>query len=574
MAILRLLSILVSLLIVLACGGGGGGGGGAVVPNSALLYTTDWTLRGSPGGGQSQRLTLMDGNGKTVKVFAVERHSVASEMVRIENVAAGTYLLQVELFSQPLLSGVMTGLIQIPITVNGETQFQTAVGTSPASVKVFPETAEAQVPESRKFYGVARSAAGVFTFNTPGSFAWQAFGGVGTINASGVLLTTQAGNGSVRATLNGLNGAATVQVAPASIRQSKWTVLVYLNAANDLYSFSELNMDQIERASTNADVRFVVQWKQARNLFSDSSFDGTRRYLTRNLIQDLGGGIDMGKPDTLKQFVDWAKTYYPAQRYALVVWNHGNGWRRRPENSRTRAVSYDDETGNAIQIWDLATALGTHHFDLIAWDASLMQMMEVAYEVRARTDYVIGSEESPPGEGYPYDTIFARFAQNPDDTTRNLSKAFVDGTLAVPGYATRKITQSVIETSKLGALERSIDALAGKFMSSPGVYTSAIQQVRNESQSYSQTTSRYYRDLSDMCTRFEALTDLDPFCADIRAKLAAAVVWEGHNAQSPGSSGLSIDMTPGNRFLPNAADYGRMQFARVNRWDNWLAVSP
>ena len=146
--------------------------------------------------------------------------------------------------------------------------------------------------------------------------------------------------------------------------------------------------------------------------------------------------------------------------------------------------------------------------------------------------------------------------------------------LGVPGYAGRKITQSVVDTSKLGALERSIDALARQFMANPGTYTTAIQQVRANAQAYSQTGSRYYRDLHDVCTRLEALTDLDSWCADIRAKLADAIVWEGHNAQSAGSHGLSIDMTPGTTFLPNAADYGRLQFAQANRWDDWLVVSP
>lgn len=49
----------------------------------------------------------------------------------------------------------------------------------------------------------------------------------------------------------------------------------------------------------------------------------------------------------------------------------------------------------SIQTWDVGTALGSEHFDIIAWDLSLMQMVEVAYELRNNADYVVGSEERP-----------------------------------------------------------------------------------------------------------------------------------------------------------------------------------
>jgi hypothetical protein len=107
--------------------------------------------------------------------------------------------------------------------------------------------------------------------------------------------------------------------------------------------------------------------------------------------------------------------------------------------------------------------------------------------------------------------------------------------------------------------------------------TAAYQQVRNEAQSYSPNAGRYYRDLYDLCARLEALVDIpavDSACQNVRAKLTAAVAWEGHSTLSPGSHGISIDMTPGQQFFSIAADYGRMQFGRDNLWDDWLPVSP
>ena len=45
--------------------------------------------------------------------------------------------------------------------------------------------------------------------------------------------------------------------------------------------------------------------------------------------------------------------------------------------------------------------------DVLAFDACLMQMAEVAYEVKDLADYVVGSEETEPGPGYPYDPFLA-----------------------------------------------------------------------------------------------------------------------------------------------------------------------
>jgi hypothetical protein len=326
------------------------------------------------------------------------------------------------------------------------------------------------VPESKLLLARGLAASGKATFTRASDFSWQALGSAATVDSQGRVTATATGTGSIRATHTptGRQASSSIQVQPFTPHTGKWTVLVYLNAANDLYSFSTLNVNQMERVAGNPDVRFVLQWKQFAAEFPSSTFDGTRRYVVQpdstntiasKLVQDLGTNVDMGIPQTLLDFVRWGKTYYPAEHYCLVIWNHGNGWRRSAQDSKPYAASYDDQTGNAIQTWQMGAALQGEHFDILAWDCSLMQMMEVAYECRDSADYIVGSEESPPGEGYPYDLVFDGFRDNPDAGARTLSKGFVDGMLAVPSYAGRKITQSVFETSKLPAVATALDGL-------------------------------------------------------------------------------------------------------------------
>jgi len=553
-----------------------------------LVYTTDWTRNAQPGGGTSQRISLLDLQGKVVKSQIANMTVAAPQTYRVEGLPSGSYVLRVELFTQANLGGIKSGEFQAALDLAGEVPFNSVVGEAVDSVSVSPNNVTVQAPRSRTFYATPRSASGVATFAAANSFTWSVLGSVGTINQNGTLITDDPASGSVRARHNptGSLGSAVVQVTAATIRTGKWTIFVFLNAANDLFAASTLNVNQMESVAGNPDVRFVLQWKQSTTKFSSSSFDGTRRVLVTpdatgtivsDVVQNLGSGVDMGRPQTMKAFLDWAKKYYPADRYGLIVWNHGNGWRRAP--SGTRAVSYDDETGNAIQIWELKNGLSGHHFDFIAWDASLMQMMEVAYEVRSFTDYIVGSEESPPAEGYPYHRVFPAFRDNPDATTRDLTKNFVDGMLAEPAYISRKITQSVLESSKLPALATEVDNLAGVLMSQGAAVSGTVQTARSQAQSYSPSLSppRYFRDLIDLCEKMAALSSvgsLDAACASVISAAQAAIVWEGHNGQSPGSRGIAIDFTPGTTFLSSATDYGLLRFGADTRWDDWMITAP
>lgn len=586
----RLLCALVGAAIVLACGGGGGGGG-TPTPSSTLTFITDWTRRASPGGGLSQRITLTNELGVVVKTLALDSPGPDVVTIPIEGVPLGSYEFRAELFAQAGLAGGQVGLFEMPVEVSsGPKKIRVAVGATPESVRVLPEVAAVTVPRGKRFFAHVENSEGVPTFAAAGSFTWSVLGTIGTVNSSGAFQATTAGQGAVRATHvpTGRLGAASVTTQPATIDRTKWTVLVYMSAASDLYPYSDLNLNQLERVAGNPEVRFVVQWKQSRSAYPNSSFDGTRRYevkpdqgssIVSDLIQDLGMAVDMGRPDTLREFVEWGKTYYPSDRTVLVIWGHGNGWRRKPNSGLTRAVAYDDQTRSAIQIWELKQALTGNKVDILAWDASLMQMLEVAFEVRSIADYVVGSEESPPAEGYPYDTVFARFRDQADAPTRDLAKAFVDGMLGVPAYASRKITQSVLESSKLDALERAVDGLAVELRANSAALAAVIPTVRDSTQSYSPSSfpPRHYRDLYDVCLKLEQATDipsLDLAAALVRQRITEAVAWEGHNANSPGSRGVSIDFSAGTAFQGSANDYFQLEFGQRNRWDDWLLTAP
>lgn len=383
-------------------------------------------------------------------------------------------------------------------------------------------------------------------------------------------------------------------------QSGQWTILVYMNAANNLDTDSVYNIEQMQQAAANPQVRIVVQWKQSTSVVPTSTFNGTRRYLIQpgsssavqsTLIQDMGTNVDMGVPQTLNAFIAWGKANYPAQRYALVLWDHGNGWKPKQRRSlapvtgaqsKTKpAFSYDGQTGNAIQIWQLPQALGSQHLDMVVWDCSLMQMAEDAYELRNNTRYVVGSEESPPGTGFPYNTVLANFQNSPGNSTLSLAETWVDDMNAVAAYETDPIEESVVDTTALTPFCASggpIDLFANALIAGEPGDLAVAQQVRAQGKSYLSTiNARYFYDLGDMAELFGSLSadpNIQTAAANVLKGLPSVVVYEKHNSFSSGSEGLSIDYSPSSAFLPAEFEYDELDFAQSNNWGKWLASPP
>lgn len=599
--------------VMFGCGGGGGGGSttgtsgrapGSCPVSTALGNINYSTLWGSSPTNASQVIQIIDADGFTIRSDSVNRTGAASSNLPISNVAAGIHLIKSTLWSGSNASGTALGESMQVVDLCGSApssatvSVSTQYGLTANDLLVVPNPVSVEKESIVPFVATPMSG-NQAVFLPVGDLSWSVSGSIGTILSSvGQFTATTVGNGtvSVNSASSSLSKGVPVTVTPRVTTQSKWTVLVYLNAANDLYSYSTLNVNQMEQVASNSDVRFVVQWKQSKSDFGGSTFDGVRRYLVKpdntsaiasevvqnNLRDSNGNALDMGSTDTLRDFIAWGKANYPADRYCIILWNHGNGWKRSIDDQPTRAFSYDDQYGTSIKSWETDAAFVGQHFDILAWDASLMQMMEVAYEVKDFADYVVGSEESPPGEGYPYHLIFDNFRDNPNAPTDVLASAFVQGMQeqAQPGqlYEFRNITQSVLESAKLDAVVSAISALADEMSANNLLIAAQIQAIRNSAQSYSPGPSRVYRDLYDVCLRLEADGTIPGAiqlkAAAVRTAINDAVKYEYHNTKSPNSHGISIDFSSNGSYAAYRSDYIRMKFASDSTWDQWLEVAP
>src|SRR5215813_9140525 len=112
----------------------------------------------------------------------------------------------------------------------------------------------------------------------------------------------------------------------AGAKRKQWTVMVYLAGDNNLDSAGVADLQEMKTIGSTDQVAVVAQF--------DRSGAGrtTNRYVLRRgstLAEDLVtslGETNTGDPAVLRDFVTWAATTQPAQRYMLVIWNHGSGW--------------------------------------------------------------------------------------------------------------------------------------------------------------------------------------------------------------------------------------------------------
>ncbi|MBL8048598.1 MAG: hypothetical protein JNJ45_07950 [Chthonomonas sp.] len=574
---------LATLAILSGCGGGGGGSAAG-----ALNYRTYWTSRVDPGSGtgQSQIVVIRNAAGTSLRNMVLDRTS--GDTLSFTGLPTGTVTVESFLYSQTSGDGTLLGSVrtEVEVTGSGAASVQTEVGGTVDSVEIKPGSATWLQTQSKQFYAQAKTSGNAYVFSNADSYVWSTLGGVASINSQGIALGNTVGSGAVRCTHtpSSVTGSAPITIAEFNATRTKWTILVYLNAANDLYSYSDLNVNQMEQVTTG-DVRFVVQWKQSQDQFSQSTFDGTRRYLVKRdsntstlgsqLVEDMGTEVDMGANQTLRDFIEWGKTNYPSDRVGLIVWNHGSGWSRNNDLAWTRGVSFDDQTGSSIDTWELDQCLTGYHFDFLAWDASLMQMAEIMYEVKDYTDYVIGSEESPPGEGYPYQSVFAPFAANPDATTASLTKGFVDGMVNNPPYASRKITQSVIDTSKLPALASAVRDYKTALIANANALTAPIPAARAITQNYSGRTFYDLRHFIQRLSEQEGTPNaVKTAGAAVEAAAVNAILWEGHNSVSPNSKGISIELGASSQFTSRATDYARLKWATDSQWGQFLLQAP
>ena len=133
------------------------------------------------------------------------------------------------------------------------------------------------------------------------------------------------------------------------------------------------------------------------------------------------GEAQMTSPNTLTDFIKWSASNYPADRYELVLWNHGGG--------TALGFGYDemypDDMLSLSQIGNALSDSGIK-FDIVGFDACLMGTIETAYMLEPYADYLVASEEYEPGTGWYYSEWLKNLSDNTSMPTVEIGKKIVE----------------------------------------------------------------------------------------------------------------------------------------------------
>jgi hypothetical protein len=218
------------------------------------------------------------------------------------------------------------------------------------------------------------------------------------------------------------------------------TVIVYMAADNDLWADALVDVEEMQAGFSEQRVNLVV--------FLDPSGEppcllkiahGTKTTVKTYPEHNSADASQMRK------VLDDAIVLYPARSYGLALWSHGTSW--LPANHLLK--SFGEDGGKQMNIPELAAALPVH-FDFILFDACLMGSVEVAYELKDKTDYLIASSTETIYEGFPYDEIVPELLKSNIDMIR-IAQTYFDYYNRLPG-AYRSATISVTSTKELAHL--------------------------------------------------------------------------------------------------------------------------
>jgi hypothetical protein len=395
--------------------------------------------------------------------------------------------------------------------------------------------------------------------------------------------------------------------------KKKWTVMVYLAGDNNLDHNGVVDLKEMKKTGSTPDINVLAQFDRAGAGMQTKRYCLQKGTTLDNDVLHALGETNTGSPEVLSDFIQWGLAEYPADHYLVVLWNHGQGWddtdiyagergpgarltrpgrirhslfrttvahaaRLSANNSHAaRAILLDDNAKDFLdnielkRVMESAKAALGRKLDIVGMDACLMSMAEVGYQMRDCVSYTIGSEQTEPLDGWPYDTILSALAKQPSTTPQELCKLIVKNYIASYKRSSEAVTQSACNLSAcapFAAAFRKFSA-AMKAGLADGAQA-AISNVRNRVQEYDVTDNV---DLVDLCTLLGAARvpkTLKTACSQVIAAVQGApglVMASGYSgAPMKRSQGIAVYF-PTRTLSPL---YARLDFAKKTGWGAFL----
>lgn len=354
--------------------------------------------------------------------------------------------------------------------------------------------------------------------------------------------------------------------------QKKWCFLTYIAGDNDL---SDAGLkDVIEMCAEGASPELFI----GVEIDTYGEYTGSIRYeipevdwsghAYRKVIERLEER-DSGDPQTIKDFLKWGFNRYHAEDYVVVIWSHGSGFRAQRKN-----IAYDD-FGSSLNMLEIEWAIKESGISkdkkikILGFDACLMSMLEIAYHFKDQVEIIVGSQQTEPADGWPYDKVIHKIKTS--DCAYTLAKSIVHTYIkSYRNTGIQNLTQSAIDTKKVDKAFQALNHLSSLLIKH-------INDIRGQL-----IVIRYTIQYFDMADYIDAIHFAELIAEQMEPPeiQAAALVFikktkkciianKTKGFQLENANGLSL-WFPGNAdlYFNNRAEYVALNFAK--KYPNWI----
>uniref|UniRef100_UPI0033420858 clostripain-related cysteine peptidase n=1 Tax=Parapedobacter pyrenivorans TaxID=1305674 RepID=UPI0033420858 len=190
------------------------------------------------------------------------------------------------------------------------------------------------------------------------------------------------------------------------------TILYYLGADNNLHVEADEKIEALRLGFPGGDNRLVIykdipnSVPQLLEIYADKTGENQIRIIKGYPEQNevVAGDIQL--------LLDDIQQLFPAKSYGLILFSHASGWLpqgtlTRPETAllrmgrfpiRTYTIAMDGTSELGLK--EFAAAIPDHFFDFIAFEACFMAGIEVLYELKDKTDYILSSSAEVVSPGF------------------------------------------------------------------------------------------------------------------------------------------------------------------------------
>lgn len=343
-----------------------------------------------------------------------------------------------------------------------------------------------------------------------------------------------------------------------------WTVMFYL-CGTDLESdgaMATANLEMIKNTTANSAVNMVIEtggtkkWNAEESVGIDIAEDKLQRWSYSEegytLVEELENA-NMAKHTTLSDFIRWSAENYPAEKYMLLLWDHGSG-------SAMGLIVDELHDFAEMSLEGLGRALkdGGVHFDLLMTDTCLMANLEMAQTIAPYADYLAASEEVMPGYGSYYTEWLQALYDEPDCSPVRLGRIIADATQLM--YAEKGddsflkgLTFSITDLSKIGPVAEAFNDLmkeAVELVKDPEAFGEFLAAISK--------TDRYQnpfmKDLYDLARRSMNSGISKETVLKLENAVDEAVVYNIRGSYHPYAHGLSVYL----RYSDTARNKGEL----------------